>query len=123
MIALANPNPIERSEEQTSSWRCCPRSSTMHLLRFEDWIPKRRKMHLAEVVARCFVAYVGLVELGKEDIVYPTVLALYAIRQYRDGRRIGTKACSRDAYARRDGVRVEHLGTPYDQRWREQLDR
>ena len=84
--------------------------------------PEAREDALAEVVARCFVAWLRLVRLGKEDLVYPTVLALYAIRRFRDGRRVGTKANSQDAYAgHRHGHQVEHIGTPYEQRWKEQL--
>jgi hypothetical protein len=47
-------------------------------------------------VANCLVAYVRLVELGKEDIAYPSVLAMYAVRQIREGRRVGTKMNVRD---------------------------
>jgi len=47
-------------------------------------------------VANCLVAYVRLVELGKQDIAYPSVLAMYAVRQIKEGRRVGTKMNVRD---------------------------
>ncbi len=51
--------------------------------------PEAKQDALSEVVARCFVAYHRLVELGRESVVYPTVLASFAIRQFRSGRRVG----------------------------------
>jgi hypothetical protein len=43
---------------------------------------------IQESVANCLVAYVRLVERGKEDLAYPTVLAMFAVKQIRDGRRV-----------------------------------
>jgi hypothetical protein len=45
-----------------------------------------------EVVASALAAYVRLVESGRADLAYPTPLAMFAIRQFRAGRRAGTKA-------------------------------
>ncbi len=118
MIALAHP---KKEVKHDTFLKMLPRIIRYASVAFQGLDAEKKEDALAEVVARCFVAYVRLVELGKEDIVYPTVLALYAIRQYRDGRRTGTKANSHDVHARREGVRVEHLGTPRDQRWRESL--
>jgi hypothetical protein len=44
---------------------------------------------IAEVVANAFAAFRRLVEQGKAALAYPTVLAKFAIRQVRDGRRVG----------------------------------
>jgi len=44
----------------------------------------------AEVVANCYVAFVRLVERGLDDVIYPTPLAQYAIRQTLDGRKVGS---------------------------------
>jgi hypothetical protein len=43
------------------------------------------------------VAFVRLVELGKADLAYPTVLARYGIAQFCDGRRVGTRLNIQDA--------------------------
>jgi len=51
--------------------------------------PERRQELIAEVVANCWVAFVRLVERGLLEVVYPTPLAQYAIKQVRDGRRVG----------------------------------
>jgi hypothetical protein len=74
-----------------------------------------REDAVAEIVANCFRAYVRLVELNKEDLVYPAVLASFAVRQYRDGRRVGSKLNKND------------ISSPYCQRFKrinvERLDR
>jgi hypothetical protein len=57
---------------------------------------KHREDAVQEVVANCLVAFVRLHELGKGDLVYPSVLARYAVKQYRAGRRVGTKTNTRD---------------------------
>jgi hypothetical protein len=46
---------------------------------------------VAEVIANAFAAFRRLVARGKAALVYPTVLAKFAIRQVREGRRIGAK--------------------------------
>ena len=89
---------------------------------FHSLDPEAREDAVAEVIASSFVAYARLTELGKTDVAYPTVLAHYGIRRYWDGRRVGTKANSSDVYAQcRHGRNREHLGTPREQRWKEQL--
>ena len=50
------------------------------------------------------MAYARLAELGKTDLAYPTVLANYAVAQYRDGRRVGNRLNVREVlveYAQR----------------------
>ncbi len=58
--------------------------------------PERRQEFVAEVIANCWVAFVRLVERGLITVVYPTPLAQYAIKQVRDGRRVGAKLNVRD---------------------------
>jgi len=58
--------------------------------------PERRQEFVAEVIANCWVAFVRLVEGGLITVVYPTPLAQYAIKQVRDGRRVGAKLNVRD---------------------------
>ncbi|MCY2989932.1 MAG: hypothetical protein NTY19_18980 [Planctomycetota bacterium] len=63
---------------------------------FRSESPERRQDLIAEVIANCWVAFVRLVERGLIDVVYPTPLAQYAIKQVHDGRRVGTKLNVRD---------------------------
>ncbi|NLY02419.1 MAG: hypothetical protein GXY83_40555 [Rhodopirellula sp.] len=58
--------------------------------------PERRQEFIAEVIANCWVAFVRLVERGLLDVIYPTPLAQFAIKQVRDGRRVGCKLNVRD---------------------------
>lgn len=87
----------------------------------------QRQELIAEVVANCWVAFVRLQERGLMDVVYATPLAQYAIKQVRDGRRIGAKLNVHDVssqYAQRTKhFRVERLDhfDEEDQEWREVL--
>ena len=90
--------------------------------------PSERRQELAaEVAANAFVAFVRLLERGLEAIIYPTPLAQYAIKQVRDGRRVGARLNVRDVsseYAQRaKHFAVERLDR-FDERkgeWREVL--
>jgi len=57
---------------------------------------ERREELIAETIANCWVAFVRLVERGLIDAVYATPLAQYAIKQVRDGRRVGCRLNVRD---------------------------
>jgi len=78
--------------------------------------PEVREDAIAEVIANSTIAYARLVERGKESVAYPTVLAMYAVRQYRDGRRVGSGINSKDVYDKRarerGGYEIVHLGAP-----------
>jgi len=69
---------------------------------------------LAEVVASAYAAFRRLVERGRAALAYPTVLARFAIRQVRDGRRVGSKRNVLDVMSpygqRRKGFSVRSLG-------------
>jgi len=94
---------------------------------FRDESPEQREELIAEVVANCWAAFVRLVERGLIDLVYATPLAQFAIKQVRDGRRVGAKLNARDvssSYAQRlKHFRVERLDHFDEQEgtWREVL--
>jgi len=88
---------------------------------------EQREELIAEVVANCWAAFVRLVDRGLIDVAQATPLAQFAIRQVRDGRRVGAKLCVNDVssgYAqRRKHFRVERLDH-FDEEegtWREVL--
>jgi uncharacterized protein YicC (UPF0701 family) len=94
---------------------------------FRSEEPDRRAELTAEVVANCWAAFVRLVERGLIDIVFPTPLAGYAIKQILVGRRVGAKLNVRDVsseYAQRSKrFTVERLDK-FDERkgeWKEVL--
>ncbi len=84
-----------------------------------------RQEAVQEVSANALVAFVRLVELGKTDVAFPTVLAGYGISQFRSGRRVGTPLNVNDIAStycqRRKGVFVERLDRydAEDSEWRE----
>ncbi len=94
---------------------------------FREFDRETKEDLVEECVANCFCAYARLVERGKEHVAFPTKLANFAVRQIKDGRRVGKKQNVRDVYdihARvKGGYQIKHLGTPHEQcgGWKEQL--
>jgi hypothetical protein len=72
-----------------------------------------REELIPEVVANCYVAYVRLIERGLGNAIFATPLALYAIKQFHAGRRVGTKLNVRDVSSsycqRQKRVRLQRL--------------
>lgn len=92
---------------------------------FRNEPPDRRQELVAEVVANAFVAFARLVQRGLMSIIYATPLAQYAIKQVRDGRRVGCKLNVRDVsseYAQQikrfKVERLDHYDTEKGE-WRE----
>ena len=86
-----------------------------------------REDAVQEAIANAAVAFARLVELEKVDLAYPQVLARYAVAQFFDGRRVGSRLRIGDVlspYAqRRKGFRVETLDR-YDKesdQWQEAI--
>ena len=94
---------------------------------FRELDPEAREDLVQECIANCCCAYARLVERGRQHVAFPVKLANFAVRQIRDGRRVGRKANVKDAYDQhariRNGHQLKHIGAPRDQRggWREQL--
>lgn len=121
MIALAQTRPADRPAGQTKFLAMLPVITRYASLAFRSLDAEAREDAMAEVMANAYVAFARLAELGKTELAFPTVLALYGIRQYWDGRRVGTKANSNDLYAQQASLPREYLGTPQDQGWKEPL--
>ena len=80
---------------------------------FRGLDPESKQEAVQSVVAGAMNAYVALVQRGKADVAYATPLAMYAIRQYRDGRRLGSRLnvldISSEYCQARKGVVMERL--------------
>jgi hypothetical protein len=80
---------------------------------FRKVCPELREELTQEVVANCFAAYARLVELGKEELAFPSALARFAIAHVRVGRQVGNRLRIGDAmssYAQHQkGFHVERL--------------
>ena len=102
-----------------------PRIRRRAMVAFGHLGPEARDELAAEVVANAYCAFVRLAERGKADIAYAVPLAIFAIRQVREGRRVGSKRNIRDVtspYAQhKKGITVESLdqGGNDEPDWRE----
>jgi len=71
---------------------------------------------IAEVIANAYLAFRRLVQKDKADLAYPSVLGWFAVRQVREGRRVGNRLNGNDAmsnYAQtQKGFEVEPLRRP-----------
>jgi len=92
---------------------------------FRNLTAEARQEAIQDVTANALVAFVRLVERGKVDLAFPTVLARYGISQYHSGRRVGTRLNVRDISSdycqRRKGVYVQRLDRydVKDDQWRQ----
>lgn len=95
--------------------------------RFRHFPPEAKEEAVQEVVANCCVAYSRLVEQGKPESASATSLAEYAVKQYFNGRRVGTRTNVRDVMSPscqvHKGVAVQslHSWDEKGQRWKEIL--
>jgi len=68
---------------------------------------------IQETIANAALAFLRLVELGRQSLAYPSVLARYGIAQVLDGRRVGGRLRIGDVLSpychRKKGVVVERL--------------
>ena len=94
---------------------------------FRKFSSDARDELVQEVIANCYHAWVLLVRRGKESVAYPTPLAQFAIRQVRDGRRVGGRQNAQDimsaSTSKVHGFRVERFDQKNQETgvWREQL--
>ncbi len=115
MIARAKPrrrkSHLRKITERFLTMLPLIREQASHAFRTED--PERREDLIAEIVANCWVSYVRLIDRGREEAIYATPLVRFAIRQTRDGRRVGNPSNIQDIgseYAqRRRGFSVQSL--------------
>lgn len=82
-------------------------------LAFRDLRGDNRDDAVQEVVANTCVAFARLVDQGRADKAFPTVLARFAIAQVREGRQVGASLNVRDVLSRharrKKGIVVERL--------------
>lgn len=78
-----------------------------------------REDAVGEIVANTLTAYRRLYERGELQRAVPAALVRFAMRQYHDGRRVGSSQCCRDVYSplarRKTRYDLCMLGAPGDQ--------
>ena len=115
MIAsIKRPQPNTRAPAWHASFLAMlPAIRRTAQITFRKVCPELREELVQEIAANCFTAYARLVEIGREDLAFPSALARFAIAQVRVGRRVGNRLRIRDVmseYAQhRKNFQVEPL--------------
>lgn len=63
---------------------------------FRNMLPEAKADAIEEVLASCCCAFARLAERGMAHVANPSALTRFAVRQFRDGRRVGSKLNVRD---------------------------
>jgi len=97
MIAMKEPVCRKKS----SAWHegflaMLPTIQRRASLAFRHLDKESREEAIADTVANALVAYVRLFKKGKVELAYPTVLAMYGVKQVKTGRKVGMKLNVRD---------------------------
>jgi hypothetical protein len=104
MIAHATPSRVRLTPEQQAKFlSILPLIVRQARVASRGKDPESREEFTAEVVANALVGFARLVQLGRESLAFGTPLGVYAIRQTKAGRRVGTKSNAND------------VGSPYAQ--------
>jgi hypothetical protein len=64
---------------------------------FRNAAPELRQELVQETIANSLANYARLLELGKQDLAFPSALARFAVAQVRNGRRVGNRLRIGDA--------------------------
>jgi DNA-directed RNA polymerase specialized sigma24 family protein len=101
---MVAPNK-RRSQKSAPAWhksflRVLPKIVSYARTAFQYRDPESREDLVQEVVANACVAFKALWDRGKQALAYPTVLASYAIRQVKDGRRVGNRLNVREVLSK-----------------------
>jgi len=120
MIALSSDATVQQRFEQM-----LPRIRRQAAIAFSDYDAEARDDLVAEVIANAYCAFVRLAARGKTDLGYAVPLTMFAVRQVKDGRRVGGKHSIGDVmspYAQRQkGFTVQPLDRSNDtgETWQE----
>lgn len=118
MIAVAKPPKAKEKIDDSAFEQMLPTIQRQAKHAFRHVRPELKEDLICEVVANSFLAYRRLVERDKADLAYPSVLARFAIKQARQGRKVGSKMNVRDTssyYCRRKNCIKRHgLGNDHD---------
>src|SRR5260221_14393113 len=88
---LPVPQEVERqaAEQRFLEMLPCVRRVARYAFRREQ--PDALEDFVAEVIANVYCAFRRLVARGQADLAFPSALAWFAVRQVREGRRVGSK--------------------------------
>jgi hypothetical protein len=113
MLTFENANSTDTPAWHAGFLAMLPEIRDQLRFAFRGFSPEARHDAVEESVALVVAAYARLHQQGRADIAYPTVLAMYAARHYRAGRRVGGHLNRNDVmspYAQRHhGIVLERL--------------
>lgn len=112
MIAPAKPMCRRQPKWHALFLAMLPAIRRHALVAFRDLATEAREEAVQEVTANCCVAFARLVQQGRSERAFATVLARFAVAQVRDGRRVGTSQNVRDVMspcAKKKPIAVERL--------------
>jgi hypothetical protein len=105
MIVFPGPNSNDKSTWQDAFVAMLPAIHERIRFSFRGFTAESREEAIAEALASAAIAFKRLHEQGRADIAYPTVLADFAARHYRAGRRVGGR------------LNVNDISSPHAQRF------
>ena len=125
MVAVNDAARYQRCGWQEDFLRLLPAISRQVRYAFRRLPYAERCEAIQEAIANSLVAYRRLVRLGRQSLAYATPLAQFAVKQVRDGRRVGGQLNVGDVMSpycqRRKGVQVQPFLKRDDRtgRWQE----
>jgi DNA-directed RNA polymerase specialized sigma24 family protein len=94
---------------------------------FRNLAPESRQEAIQETTAIAWTGFRRLADRGKLDVCFPTILAMFCIRQVRAGRQVGSRLNGCDVMSRyaqrRNGFQLQRLDQidAHDNEWKEIL--
>lgn len=82
-------SPVPDPDHRQAFDAMLPRITRIAKISFRHLKPEAREEAVQEVICNAWQAFARLVELGKADVAYPSVLARLACKQVRDHRKVG----------------------------------
>ena len=129
MIAFAEKTTQTESVDgwQDGFLEMLPQITRHARLAFNNLDEEAQEDAVSEVIANAMCVYQRLHERGELERAFSSALVRFAVAQYKDGRRVGSRQASRDVYSplakRKSGYEVLSFRAPGDQvgRWVECL--
>jgi hypothetical protein len=88
-MVCASPSPAPRRRWHRQFLALLPQIIVRAKIAFSDLRPEARAEMVQEVVCNAFQAFARLVQLKRTSIAYAAPLAIFGIKQARDGRKVG----------------------------------
>lgn len=113
MVRIASESVSVKPEWHEVFLRLLPGIVTHARIAFRHLTPEAKQEAVQDVVCNACCAVARLAELGKLALAYASVLAMFAVRQVKDGRKVGCRLNVRDVASpycqMKKGVKVSSI--------------